>query len=1116
MGGSSLWVKNGQLSLKKLSYETPGDSTLDDFVYEDTLKNELDRNLYETIENLIIDFPKPAHNLRRTPIEFEKDMCSLYDSAHDFGEWKINYDILSRNSEDESKVFVDRMSFSVLGIENFGLQINDDSTDFYKNYSYLNTASLGGGIMESKITSKDLENLFLFQAMKYSKNNSEGTFRKVNGISFKKINEVLRDEIVDFFNEYKVNKTNGEALSEGSNDTEFIIPVVIDANKKLFKTGDSTLWTNFCYLLTQEGISDPSPKKNPLKKNGLKPFDEERFFYETTNTDNKRTYNLDDISGIIQPSFDVMEDFKVTQTFKVKNTDGDFTITQKEILLNQQNHKNSIEVLRKRYNNKIVKNKSIELNIPEGFNPLEPSSFYDNNTFIKSSVESAEQEISVNRFSDSLDDTMLKKLIHETIEIFTSKRYGDQLQANCVRYINTWNRNGQNGIEFQNLSGNTASFKPERAVLVTHDRMLFAYAIYNKIPVIFDYGKVLMVYKPNIQSDIPAQSMIDSFISSTRGGGMGITLNTKPTYESTRINTAKTIASMIPIKGSIFEIDSKTKQGIGITLNNYKTSLINNYKQSLKEIRQYDFYNFDPHLLFLTYIYGINNLRRQTQSKLNNAIVNILRKIYICSPKYITNDNYTIGIGVLSVSKNVLKYTSDLNDTDPFKKVYLHDIKDIEMIISDKDIKDIGDKIITNLKKITELSFQAPNRRNNLLEIKINDDKTLNTYLLGKESTGLRNDLYVSNCNGILESNITLLKYLYQDGNKPVIYEENGLNSQNNVNSEPVTNAELEEGEEVETEPRRGTRTRRKPDRYTPGSSGAPVANRLFEVLNNYEIKLLTDYETLNTNYLSYYVNENMPETKFYLCDDINIHVFLTNLLRLIEQNKVTNLEFNNIKSCLMEISETETNSNIKENAKELLSSINEIESYLLVLSNKRYPSHSETYNIVLQCVRDLGKQVDSINLKAFDLVEHELLNFVFDNNITQGSFINLINLIESAYQNNLDSVDSAINSNVNQGINVRNQNRITTKKSNAYNSGINSDFNSESNTMSRKAMGIKKLESKRKRKHSKSSKKKQKQKCKYKCREMCKQIVKCKCSVRKPRRKRTVSSKKKGKGKKK
>ena len=60
-----------------------------------------------------------------------------------------------------------------------------------------------------------------------------------------------------------------------------------------------------------------------------------------------------------------------------------------------------------------------------------------------------------------------------------------------------------------------------------------------------------------------------------------------------------------------------------------------------------------------------------------------------------------------------------------------------------------------------------------------------------------------------------------------------------------------------------------------------------------YEIKLLTDYETLNTNYLSYYVNENMPETKFYLCDDINIHVFLTNLLGLIEQNKVTNLDFN-------------------------------------------------------------------------------------------------------------------------------------------------------------------------------------------------------------------------------
>ena len=76
--------KKWTIVIKKLSYVTPGDKYFEWFAYEDTLKNELDINLYETIENLIIDFPKPAHNLRRTPVEFEKDMCSLYDSAHDW------------------------------------------------------------------------------------------------------------------------------------------------------------------------------------------------------------------------------------------------------------------------------------------------------------------------------------------------------------------------------------------------------------------------------------------------------------------------------------------------------------------------------------------------------------------------------------------------------------------------------------------------------------------------------------------------------------------------------------------------------------------------------------------------------------------------------------------------------------------------------------------------------------------------------------------------------------------------------------------------------------------------------------------------------------------------
>ena len=57
-------------------------------------------------------------------------------------------------------------------------------------------------------------------------------------------------------------------------------------------------------------------------------------------------------------------------------------------------------------------------------------------------------------------------------------------------------RNNVNGINFIGLD-NAPNVK--NAVLVTGDRMLFAFAILNKIPCILDYGsnlKTIIVYKP--------------------------------------------------------------------------------------------------------------------------------------------------------------------------------------------------------------------------------------------------------------------------------------------------------------------------------------------------------------------------------------------------------------------------------------------------------------------------------------------------------------------------------------------------------------------------------------------------------------------------------------------
>ena len=173
MGGSAIYVKNGKLSLKKFNYaETGKGGELEVFDFKKNLETEdSSKDVDGHMENLTNKFPgtDDSPNINNDELQYLKDLCSLYDSAHDFGGWKINYDILQKKKESEEGTY-DRMSFLIQGIQNYGLSINNETkmSEFYPNYSNINTASLGGGTIPSIITSKELENLFLFQAMEYA------------------------------------------------------------------------------------------------------------------------------------------------------------------------------------------------------------------------------------------------------------------------------------------------------------------------------------------------------------------------------------------------------------------------------------------------------------------------------------------------------------------------------------------------------------------------------------------------------------------------------------------------------------------------------------------------------------------------------------------------------------------------------------------------------------------------------------------------------------------------------------------------------------------------------------------------------------------------------------
>jgi hypothetical protein len=956
MGGSSLWSKSGFLAVSDLDYKKDGVAVLEDFLNTaksfNKLKNNSNNDIHKNLEELLSYFP--TENCINSGVMLQKDICSLYDSAHDFGQWKYNYDIISRNKDSDTQPYIDRMTFLIQGIYNYGISIDPSNKEFYENCGNINMASLGSGIKPSVINSSELENVFFLQAIKYIKDNTMGSFKKVNGKLFKRADEDLITNIETFFEEYKVNEITGVP------DTNGKISIVVDANKKLFTKRNPQLWSNFIYLLTQEGISDPSPKKNPLKTNGIKPFTDSTFYYETNNQSNKREYDLNDVSGILKPSFGVMNNFKINMNYTYTDDKGLNIIIPKEILLNEPNHVNSIGMLKKRYNKEIIKDKKIQINIlpDDSEEDITYEKIY-NTIYGIPNPNSKVMDFNIVGTKDTIS-----KLIENTISIFTSKRFGDQLQANCVRYINTWSSAKQNGIEFKNLSNTNDSFKPQRAVLVTHDRMLFAYALYNNIPVIFDYGKVLMVYKPNKHADILPQ-----IINTKNGGGLW----------------SNTIRKYTHLGGSSEEDRSAYKTLLEQSYVSVKSKLKNKDRDS-----DYNIKNIDPQLLFLLYIDQMIQANSKSKNIYRNYnILNILKKIFICSEKVIQYNQ-----------QDVLQYTNNIetNDSINIIKIDLNtnnssygEPVDIASLISDEDISiiessgtTVDSKIVEFLKGITSITLQKPIKGKLLIQI---NSKLLDTYL----GTSFGNPPSFEECIGVLNANVKDYN-LVSDYNEIDIdsFSLNNNNNNNNNNNKTRTNTLVK---------KYGNRWLTKTKTKRGGGGGELKINKydLFHLLQSYETKLLTDDETLNSNYSSYYINPDMSETKFYFPDDINIHVFLK-LLQIEIETKTKFSEFNisSIKQCIINIERVSSKIDTQNNASDLLESINDIESYMFGDFNNPRPNETvlELQPVIEKCLNMLHKQVEYYNNKVYGSNSVKLLNYLFDNYLTQGSLSGLTNKI--------------------------------------------------------------------------------------------------------------------------
>ena len=467
-------------------------------------------------------------------------LVSLFDSRHDFE--MIMSDKIKHN-KDKSKLLIHELSFSTMGKKVFGLQgtLDGQNNDLFKFGG--NLTIQGGKIGKGQaniIKSDDLENIFFLNslAMKNAELTTSGinrndkfkyvscgdiySFKKAKGSEHKEGYDRLSKEIYTFFSQYQESNIDNR------------IPLIIDASILLFTSskarqgqrdptgtgktetfyGDSE---RFAYLLTAESISDPSPKKNFTKiqenNNNVFPFTNDSCFIEANNGERVHDYNFDKIRVKLQMNYPTVGLPNVKVVYEPLD-DNNVAIPKAELVqtLNigteAKKHLHSIGQLTKQYRGLSAQLKeAIVCQIdkqPYIDNALgsqaSGSGIFDKlinwiKTFVgNSSNEKILSEIYQQFINDK--DFVCEAIIVLTSIIFAQKRLGDQLQARVVKKVFN-NRTGLNFYSKTELhNGKKKTTKITKAVLVTHDRMLFALALQLDIPVIFDYGTMVLMYNP--------------------------------------------------------------------------------------------------------------------------------------------------------------------------------------------------------------------------------------------------------------------------------------------------------------------------------------------------------------------------------------------------------------------------------------------------------------------------------------------------------------------------------------------------------------------------------------------------------------------------------------------
>lgn len=420
---------------------------------------------------------------------------------------------------------------------------------------------------------------------------------------------------------------------------------------------------HFCLLYTAETITDPAPK---MKFDGISDvFGHQNFYFENLPDSSFRTFNAssDNVYGNVNVTFSNIQ----ISTPNIITKSTNFNVNTKYEYINSTvgNKEITEQIKMNSKANTIDKIKNIIRNTIERAT-TQTKALFEKKKFPANDSESRKQFYT--DFNGDMNSIQDKQEYQKDYSIYYArKRLGDTLQGrickvdklSTLRFNQTINTDGLiRGVERQ---------ATKDAVLVTHDRMLFSYAVTQKIPVILDLKDNMILYVPPV---------------TTTGGGQKKIKNIKPKITKNDYPLYKSVKRGGNFFGDKLEIDDavdsimnnvdslirflylKPFSGLRILTNNFQSFLKNVNERLSNGTLKYDYLGqYDTNTLIIAPDTNISTFINQIDTTANTSSDRSLRNIYPSNYKG------------LKINPTILKIYIDQNKYIEINKYYNTSVK---------------------------------------------------------------------------------------------------------------------------------------------------------------------------------------------------------------------------------------------------------------------------------------------------------------------------------------------------------------------------------------------------------------------------------------------------------